>query len=278
MLDALAVLTRACLYAGLLSAAGAVLAGVTLQPRADDMRLLNTVIRRGAWLAIVADLMGVLVLLQRLGGRLDEPTMSALSSSSIGAAAGLQVVGAILMLFAARDMSASPAARCANAAIALSSFAFSGHAAAVSIVEGLVAMAHVAASAWWLGSLWLLRHLCACADIDEVGRRVQQFSRQALRIVGGLVIVGSVLVIVLVDFERPDWLTPYVRLLAVKLAAAAVVLGAAGYNKLLLTPRLLTRSAGAVVHLRRMVHIEITLIACVLAITAALTTYTSPHE
>ena len=95
--------------------------------------------------------------------------------------------------------------------------------------------------------------------------------------VGNLVAAGILLVFTLVDFSRPDWLSPYAQLLALKVALAAGVLGLAAYNKFRLTPRLSAGDDAATGALRRSIELELFVIVCVLAATAILTTYTSPH-
>jgi putative copper export protein len=71
--------------------------------------------------------------------------------------------------------------------------------------------------------------------------------------------------------------TPYAQLLSAKIAIAASALGLAAHNKLALTPRLGCEDRVARKALRRSIAFEIFLIAGVLATTAILTTYTSPH-
>lgn len=278
MLDALAAAMRALLYAGVLSMAGLVLAELTLQPLKHASEWLRRMTLRAAVLTLVACVCGTLVLFLRLGGQLDEATVSALMSSSVGAATGLQAAGALLVFFAARDPFSSPANRASNAAVAIASFAFNGHAAVLGIVEGLVAVAHVTAAAWWLGSLWLLQHACVHWERVPSAPLVKRFALLALRIVGALVTAGLVLVFRLVDLTRDPWLTPYIEILALKIGIAALVLAVAAYNKLRLTPRLLAGDAAAVRALRLSIRIELALIGAILITTAILTTYTSPHE
>ncbi|MET0984222.1 MAG: CopD family protein [Steroidobacteraceae bacterium] len=277
MLDALAAAVRALLYAGVLSMVGFVLAELTLRPSQAMVHWLDRMTRRAAALTIAACILGTFVLFLRLGGQLDEATGSAVLTSSVGAATGLQMAGALMLLFAVREPSSSPVGRAGNAAIAVASFAFNGHAAVVGFVEGLVAAAHVTAASWWLGALFLMRHECE-HEPAQFAALVQRFAALALRLVGGLVIAGLILVLILVDFDRNPWLTPYVRALAIKVAIALSVLGLAAYNKLRLTPPLMSGDAHAARTLRSTITAELLLIGAVLITTAILTTYTSPHE
>lgn len=277
MLDALAATTKALLYAGLLSGAGAAFADATLSRPPDASHFLVQVMRRGALLTIGACLAGALILIFRLGAQFNEATLSAVFLSGFGAAMCLQLAGAALLLASIYIDPLARATHLGNAALATASFAFSGHAAAAGPVEGLVAFVHVSAAAWWVGSLWLLQYACVRLEITAVAALVRRFSAIAAGLVGALVIAGLVLVLVLVDFTRAPWLAPYGQILAVKIGIAVLVLGLASYNKFRLTSRLAAGDLAAALALRRMIGAELVLIGGVLATTAILTTYVSPH-
>ena len=80
------------------------------------------------------------------------------------------------------------------------------------------------------------------------------------------------------DFTRDPWLTPYARLLIVKVFGASAVLALAAYNKYRLTPRLFVNETGAAAALQRSINVELILIGVVATLTAILTTYLSPHD
>ena len=109
--------------------------------------------------------------------------------------------------------------------------------------------------------------------VDELLPLVTRFSSLAIRIVAALIALGVALIIVLVNFDESPWRTSYVQTLVLKLIFVALVLGLAIYNKLQLTPRL-PREAAA---LHRSITYELAAIACVLLITAVLTTYFAPE-
>jgi putative copper export protein len=100
----------------------------------------------------------------------------------------------------------------------------------------------------------------------------------AFILAGTLVIAGLMLILILVDFSADPWLTPYGWILGAKLCGVGAVLAIAGYNRRQLTPRLLAGDKSAAGALRSSINAEVALIAVVLAITAILTTYTSPHD
>ena len=277
MLAALTVLLKFALYAGLLSASGAVFAQATLRLLPDEAAQLARVTRTGAALILLACPLIAVVLVLRLGGEFDQPTLTAVFASSSGAALFLQVTGAALLLIAAGD-DESMLVRLSYALLPMLGFAFSGHAAGIGPVEGLVAVVHVSVAAWWLGSLYALRQGCVRSQFDRLVAVIARFSSLAFVLTGVLVIAGLALVMILVDFNRDPWFSPYGQILGAKLCVVGVLLGLAGYNRRRLTPRLLAGESSAVKTLQRTVSLELALIAAVLTITAILTTYTSPHD
>jgi len=277
MLDALAALVKALLYAGLLSCAGAVFAEWTLRPSIDCARAAMQLLRRGALLTVVASCASALILMIRLGGELDEATLSAVFISSSGAATFMQLAGAALLLASANDPTAREI-RLSNAALMTLSFAFNGHAFAVGLTDGLIAFVHASAAAWWIGSLWLLRVACIEQPLSNAAQVLSRFSLMATRFIGVLVFAGLVLIQALVKFDELPYLTAYEQLLAVKLGIVVLVLSVATYNRLRLTPQVAAGDARAAKSLRATINLELVLIGAIIAVTAILTTYTSPHE
>jgi copper resistance protein D len=276
VLDALAALTKALLYAAALPAAGfaLALASLPLSPPAAAYAL------RGARLASIATIVAscavAALLIARLGGELDPVLLSAVFGSSVGAALALQLSGAILLLTSAGDDGFARAWRASSAFIITLSFAFSGHAAAMSPQASLLAGVHVTAASWWLASLWLLRRTC-CVHEPTTASLVTGFSRIALAIVGGLVLAGVLLALSLVTFDEPGWFDQYEWWLLVKIAFAACALGAAAINRLRTAPEIEQGDVAAFVRLRRLIDVELVAIVAVLITTAILTTYFSPH-
>jgi putative copper export protein len=273
MLDAVAALAKGLMYGALLSASGVPLAAAFLRPSEALRDYALRVMRIAAVAAIALNLLIAALLFVRLGGGFDQPTFNAVFSSGSGAALLLQLTGAALLLTPAEDGVSGHAWRIAAALAMTASVAFNGHAAAIGLPAGLLTMAHVTAASWWVGSLWLLRRACVSEVGDDLVRLVTRFSSLAVRIVAGLIVAGVALIVALVNFDLSPWLTDYVQTLALKLAFVALVLGLAIYNKLKLTPRL-PREAAA---LRRSITAEFAAIACVLLVTAVLTTYFAPE-
>ncbi|HVF17277.1 MAG TPA: CopD family protein [Steroidobacteraceae bacterium] len=277
MLDLLAALAQFTLYGGVLSAVGGVLAAATLRAPAASRGALERLVRTGATFTIAATLAGALVLLYRLGGNFDEQTISAVLMSSVGAAGGLQIVGALLLLLtpASSDDTFVAGMRLSYAGLIAASFLFNGHSAAVGMPLGLVACAHISLGAWWLGSLIAMERACALSPVQETAAVVQRFSALAVGAIVALIVAGIIMVIALI--ARPISITPYLQVLLVKIGIAVAVFGLASYNKFRLTPRLLAHDPQAALALQRAIHIELFLIGAVLVTTAILTTYQSPE-
>jgi copper transport protein len=274
VLEVWAALVKASLYGALLSAAGAPLAVLFLRPPAALADYAVRVMRVAAVATIALSMAAAALLFMRLGGAFDQPTFSAVFSSGPGAALALQIAGAALLLAPADEDLSGHLWRMTGALTMTASVVFNGHAAAMSPTAGLVAMVHVTAASWWVGSLWILRRTCAETDRDEMVRLVLRFSALAAFIVAGLLVAGVVLIIALIDFAASPWLTDYVLTLALKLAFVVLVLALAAYNKFQLTPRLPRET----VRLRRSINVELMVIACVLITTAVLTTYFVPES
>jgi copper transport protein len=111
----------------------------------------------------------------------------------------------------------------------------------------------------------------------ELAMLVRRFSIFAVVIVGGLVAGGVALTLTLIDFSRPEWLTPYAQALAMKIVLAASVLSIAAWNKLRITPRIAAGDGTGVRQLSQSIGIELGLFAGVFVATAWLTTFSSPH-
>lgn len=278
MLESLAAAAKVLLYAGLLSACGAVFAAASLHGPAASAYLAR-LMRRGSILAIAAACAAALLLLLRLGAQLDAEMLAAVFMTGSGAALGMQVAGAGLLLTVAQaDDGQTRMMQISYAVLAIASLAFGGHAAAIGPTQGIVAAVHGAAAAWWLASLGYLRHACVRQSAGELVPALQRFTAVALIVVGALVIAGLTLIAILVDFARDPWLLPYGRILMLKLSVVAVALAFATYNRIRLTPRVAAGDQAAVQGLRRSIEVELAAIAAALMVTAVLTTYTSPHD
>lgn len=278
MLEVLAAAIKFVLYAGVFTGAGTAIAAATFGNRLQDaVRFAPKLIATGAGLTLVAAIGSVVILIMRLGGGFDEPMLSAIAETPTRTAAVLQISGALGLLVFCKLGGIGWLLRVAAGTAAIASFAVNGHASSIDLVASAIAFVHVFAASWWSGALLLLFVACARLPNKALTDLVHLFGQYALAFVGNLAAAGVLLILTLVDFSRPDWLSPYAQLLALKVALAAGVLGLAAYNKFRLTPRLSGADGAAIAALRRSIQFEGLIIAGILIATAILTTYTSPH-
>ena len=276
MLDAIAAGLKAALYVAVLSAAGLPLAAASLRASGDIARYATRLMRSASAAAISLSVMLSVLLMLRLGGAFDQATLAAVFISGSGASSMLQLTGATLLLLSFGDDAFAHGWRISGAAIITVSFAFGGHAPAMSATAGLIAFLHVTAASWWVGSLWLLLRACTTND-SQTASLITRFSSMALYVVGALIVAGAVLILALVDFEQSPWFTPYAQMLSLKLSIVIAAFTVALFNRLQLTPSVTRSEAAAVTALQLSIQVELGIIAVVLTATAVLTSYFSPH-
>lgn len=279
MLELLAAFVKFALYAGCLASAGAAFAAASLRslPMVSAGQSAPT-IRIAALAVMLAASASMLLLILRLGGDFSEPVLRAVLESPPAPAAGLQIAGAaILLVFAGRGDRTAAWIRLAGAVFIVSSFAVNGHAPSLDLISGTTAGLHVAAAAWWVGGLLLLGPACLQLRGEDLALLVHGFSRQAMAVATLLVVAGLLIILALVEFGDASWFTTYVQMLLLKVVLAAAAMSLAIYNKFALTPRLADDKSAGRLLLRQSIGFELVVIAGVLAATALLTTYTSPH-
>ena len=259
--------------------------------------LVDRQLRATAWIgiafAVVSGLTWILLLTTSLAG---EGLEEAVTSGALRDVLGLTQFGwvsqirlgltIVLSVCLAVDRSALWRRLALAAAVSMVvSIAWTGHAASTPSAPGYAHLAsdalHLAAAAAWVGGLvplvLLLRALgChrhrALLELDAVRR----FSTLAIVSVATLILSGFVNAWILVGSFRGLVVTEYGQLLMLKLAAFAVMLILAAYNRLVLTPRLASLSDAArqdALHgLSRNTSIEIVLGFSIFALIAVLGT------
>lgn len=281
--DLAAVLAKAVTYAATFGAAGAVFfllyCGTLLrdQQRARIRRLIGIL----AGIAAAASILRILLLAGSMSGEVAGMFDSSFTRMILGAgegrATGQRMVGLALVLFA---LSTNPMFRgpaIAGAIAASTSFAWVGHIhGMVPNTPTLLLCLHLLCAAFWLGALPPLLVIAAGNNTSQVAAAAARFGKLALRVVALLLAAGASLLFMLIGDAAQFWASDYGRMMAIKLLAVAALLGAAAWNKLYLTPRLLKRDARAALMFRRSVLAEIGLGALILLATAAFTTLTGP--
>jgi putative copper export protein len=272
MFEALAAIAKASLYAAGLIGAGIALARASLAKESgpEGAVLARQAGRAAGTLLVAAALASAAILVMRLGGYWDSGTLAAIFLSPLGAGLALNFAGGVGLVLSSRRLPAL-----ASAVLVLGGFALTGHAAARGPVLAVVMLAHLGAAAWWLGGLWLLLRGSGRLPLEPFKQLVERFSTLAVWIVAALFVAGVLTAALLLAFS-PDLSRSYDRALLLKAAIALAVLALAAFNKVVLTPRL-NRPDG-VSWFRRAMRAEFVLLFGVLATTAFMTTYFSPHE
>ncbi|KQN07137.1 hypothetical protein ASE85_18905 [Sphingobium sp. Leaf26] len=167
------------------------------------------------------------------------------------------------------------AAALIGAALIIVAFGVVGHSASRGLLTSVTVLLHVTTAAWWFGGLWVLL-FASWRPLSDLAPLVTRFSRQAVWIIGVLLTVAPATAVLLLEF-RFDPALAYQQGLLTKIGLTAVLLTLAGFNKLILMPRLVAGN-GSRIWLRSTIAAEILLFAGVMGTTAYLVTYRSPHD
>jgi copper transport protein len=276
------MIVRAAFDASLLGSAGAVLFLVLVAGTGPAAAGAIRIAGRLALFAIFAaalsiGVQGGLLAGGPLGTIADAATWRTGLASTFGRSALVASAGLVLIVASGRVASAAGrAAALAGALIALASFAFAGHVVTAGprwlSVPALTA--HVAAVAFWAGSLLPLR---AALFHDDAAPLVRRFSGLAGWAVAVLVGAGIVIAALQTRGFAALVTTPYGWLLLAKLGLVGGLLSLAAFNKWRLTPALALGEVGAAVALSRAILAELALLAAILLVTAGLGTTPPPR-
>lgn len=215
-----------------------------------------------------AALLSALMFATRLGA-FDLETLTYLAGTAPFHGWGLILTGALLNTAAARGVWA----RRLSAGLMLMGLSWSGHLAAASAGGRLIALAHLAAASWWIGSMLSLAHVLPRFAGGRLGMILADFSTRASFAVALLLAAGGLATLLLARSQALSF--SYLLALGVKLGLVFIVLLLALNNKLRISP--LAPHEGPT-RLGRSVRLELVLVGLVLAATAALTTFVAPHE
>jgi copper transport protein len=160
---------------------------------------------------------------------------------------------------------------------ALATWPLTGHptASPVAGVSVVVDAIHLAAMSVWLGGLVMLgAFLLRQANERELGAILPIWSRWAATAVSALILAGVVQALIEVSSLNGLVDSTYGRLILVKVALAACVLGVAWYSRRLVRSRVAEAKPRG---LRRVVGAELAITAVVLGVTAALVQIAPPR-
>jgi copper resistance protein D len=165
-----------------------------------------------------------------------------------------------------------------GAALAATSFAWTGHAQSLSprALPVVLLGAHLLGVAFWMGALAPLSMVAREGKTKRIAAAAERFSAVAIYVVAGLIVAAAPLLWLLLGGFAELWRSSYGRCIALKLAFVAGLLSLAAFNKLRLTPRLRAGDTDAVRSLRTSIRVEMWMGVMVLAVTATLTTIAGP--
>lgn len=257
-------------YVGLFFGIGLAVCHALAARRGDGRRLAFGLLALGGVATVLnVGLLGIDALDRPVAGLLSFDSWRMGCSTSFGLSAALAL--AALACAAAVWCVAAPAARRPLSAMALillgASLAASGHASSAlpAWLARPAVWLHGLAVALWVGSLIPLAH--ALEREAEPGL-LRRFSGLIPAVLLVLFISGGGLVYLQFDALSSLWLTAYGRVLALKLALVAVLVGLGAYNRYRLTDAVLRAQSGACHAMRRVIQVECLLAFAILAVVA----------
>lgn len=158
------------------------------------------------------------------------------------------------------------------------SFMLTGHTAASPLRWGLAPLLtiHVIIVAFWFGALVPLFVICTREAPIRAGQVTEAFSKVALWLVPGILGAGVLIGLVLVR-HLAELRTGYGVSLIAKFTGFVLLMGLAALNKWRFGPAIASGDIRVLRAFRRILGAEYVLIAAVLCITAAMTTFYSPE-
>lgn len=202
-------------------------------------------------------------------------------STQFGVAAGLRLLGGLVLAVALGRALASPlrkstgVAAFLGGALVIASFAFDGH----TVTEGprwlhaAASVTHVSAAAVWSGGVVLLADLLWRRHRrgDDIVRPLMRFSTIAAASLVLAGAAGTTMAFLVADRFADLWSTPWGRLLLAKVALVAVAAAIGAHNRWVLIPAVKRFEQTAIHHrLQRTVIVEAVALLGVAVITAFL--------
>ena len=278
LLDLLSILVKFLLYLGVLVSIGLVFARLVF--RRETERMHGPIARQAsalALLALVAAGSGFLLrgaaMTGDASGLADPEMLGLLWRNPPGTQLLLLASAMILMLAGLRSAGSGLWIAAAGGFLALWSFAWIGHVPDAGPVwlEALLVL-HLAAAAFWVGILSPLRRLAGDpAESAAAAQLGYRFGRIAAVTVPLLIAAGIVMAWRLLGDVSALTATGYGLTLLAKIAAVAVLLGAAAHNKLRFVPAMRRGDPAAAARLRRSIAVEWLAVCAILLATATLT-------
>jgi putative copper resistance protein D len=281
--DVGAAAAKILVYAATFSAAGAVFFlayGADLLEGAQRNQIIR-LLKIELTVAALASVLKVLLLTGSITGEIsgmfDRDMARMILEAGEGTSVSLRMAGlALVALGLIRHRVLKPFALL-GAALAAASFAGVGHTRALQphwAATGFSCL-HLLGVAFWMGALVPLL-IGTRRTPREAGLLAERFGRLALIAVALLIAAGLSLLWMISRGSADFWSSGYGILMAAKLGLVTLLLGAAAFNKLCLTPRLLNGDGGASPRLRASIRGEIAAGLLILTITASFTSLLGP--
>lgn len=199
----------------------------------------------------------------------DVPLSSSFGLSMALGAAGALAVGAAALMPPRRTRTMLLAT---GAIAAIASFPLTGHAltSAAGVFAAAALAAHGLAAAFWAGSLAALLAIVIRQPAGEAALALRRFSRLGVVAVAVLFAAGAAFALLQIETLPALAGSSYGRLILAKAALLAILVALALVNRLRFLPLLERGALAAAGRLRWSIAGEVALIACVIALTAAL--------
>jgi copper resistance protein D len=283
--DVLSVTLRALSFLTLFQAAGIAL---FLALREQELPNTERSLRRSGILAalIAAALLIAQYLLEagrmsgELAGVLDPTLQGIVMRSAASVTLAWRLVGLLLIVDGLRRAgTAGGIAGVIGMVVLLASFTFVGHTSKDTLrwLLGPVLLTHLFVVAFWYGALLPLYRVSSQETPQTAGSVVQQFSARAIWLVPALLLAGLVLAAVLLP-NLAALRRPYGELLIAKVLGFCALMPLAALNRWRFAPALARGDRVAGRRFRHVVALEFALLATILCVTAAMTTFYSPQD
>ena len=284
--DAAAIGIKTILYAATLCAGG----GVLFMLYSNRLMSLDQHRQIGLWVglcvavALIASGARILIVAGSMGdgaaGLFDSAMLRMVLHAGEARSTGIRVAGLLLMGVVLLSAPRKLWLAAFGALIAVTSFAWIGHAWAAKAGGLPVALLslHLLGVAFWLGALAPLLLIARGGDLPRLAATAARFGSAALVVVPALIAAGVSLLWIFLSRFSEIWMSDYGRAITLKLVLVACLLSVAAFNKLCLTPRLLANDKFAAAALKKSILFEMAMGGLILLITATVTTLWSPDS
>jgi putative copper export protein len=214
-----------------------------------------------------------------LGGMVDPTLQGMVMRSAVGVTLSWRLLGLLLIVGGLRRAASDGrTAAVIGVVVLLASFTFVGHTSthALRWLLSPLLLVHLCVVAFWYGALLPLYLISSLETPQTAGGVVREFSERAIWLVPTLLLAGLALATVLLP-NLAALQRPYGELLIAKVVGFCALMPLAALNRSRLGPALERGEPLAARRFRRVVVAEFALLATILCVTAALTTFYSPE-